>query len=511
MKVKFIVTGSPSDKIYISPAYLMIRAYYDLRGKNRSKVNWLPTVYNSQITVEELFEQVRAESVDVLCLSMYIWNRAQLNHLAKLVKEHMPETVIVAGGPDLDAHCNPNFFKDNPFIDYVVYGDGEEAFTQLLDSIVDQTELSDAVNIVTPTRLYPFKIFQDKEFSELSPWIELKDEIQTVIDRYGRDRTVIYWEMARGCPYSCSFCDWNNGLHNKVKRRRNNWQAEIDLFVKLGVEVRVIDANWGMYKEDLEIHKYAITRLKFTAMNLPKLNKQVAYQLLSLSYEHFPEGRYVVSLQDLNEEVLKNIDRPSPPWPEHKKLIMEFLEKHPKITLKGELIIGLPGQRVDSWIDTLIELEATGIKSIEENIWMILPGSPAYKKDYQKKFSITFDEIVFINKSFDSIAELETAILSGETGWYKSRIVTGTMSTNFAEILTILALSILYNRIHKTYKKMRYADIVYKILPQIQAECNRLAEQVLETKLLVVETEGKIVSFNEYFYGTDFKKLLLPS
>lgn len=506
MKVKFIVTGAPSDKIYISPAYLMIRAYYELRGKHKDQVGWLRTVYNSKVTVEELFETVKVESVDVLCLSMYIWNRAQLSHLAKLVKEHMPNTIIVAGGPDLDAHCNPAFFKDNPFIDYVVYGDGEEAFAMLLDSLVEGKQLDNAVNVVTPNKVFPFKIFQDAEFAECSPWIELKDELLVDINQYGKDNTVIYWEMARGCPYSCSFCDWNNGLHNKVKRRRSNWREEIDLFVDLGIEVRVIDANWGMYKEDLEIHKYAMGKLVFVAMNLPKLNKKVAYELVSMSYEHFPNGRYVVSLQDLNEEVLKNIDRPSPPWPEHKQLIIDLLAKHPTLVLKGELIIGLPGQRIDSWIDTLIELESTGIKSIEENIWMMLPGSPAYKTDYQKKFNITYDEITFINREFDSIDEIRNAIEVGDTGWYKSRIVTGTYSTNFAEILTILAISVIYNKLHAKHNNIKFADVIPRIRFKIEEQCKQFAREILESKMLVVKTDDKVMPFSDYFYSADIKQ-----
>ena len=505
MKVKFILTGSPADKIYISPAYLMLKAYYNLKGKNKDQVFWTDTIYDPNISVDEMFELIKTENIDILCLSMYIWNRAQLTHLSQLVKTHLPNVIIIAGGPDLDAHCNPTFFANNTTIDYVVYGDGEQAFCQILDSIIENAPLLDANNIVTPDKIWPHKIFQDKEFSELSPWLELRDELIATVNRYGKNNTVIYWEMARGCPYSCSFCDWNNGLHNKVKRRRSNWKDEIDFFVEIGVEVRVIDANWGMYKEDVEIHKYAIQRLKFVAMNLPKLNKQVAYEIMALSYEHFPEGRYCVSLQDLNEDVLKNIDRPSPPWNEHKALLIDLQAKHPKLILKGELIIGLPGQTIDSWIDTLIELESAGIRVIEENIWMMLPGSPAYKPEYQKKFSIKYDELIFVNNQFNSLHEINDAINVGLPGWYKTRIVTGTMSANFADILTIYSLSELYNAFNALFKKVKFADIVHRIRPKVEQECIGFAKQISETKLFVVEENNRVVSLRDYYY--DIKKI----
>lgn len=500
MKIKFILTCAPADKIYISPAYFMLRAYFDFTSSNKNKVTWAKPIYDPNVSVADIKESIINENVNILCLSIFIWNRVQLLQLAKEIKTENPNITIIAGGPDLDAHCNNNFFKEFPYIDYVVYGDGEETFCSLIDSLIENTPLVNMFNLVTPNKVYPHKIFQHAEFSKISPWLMLKDEIKETVDFFGSNNCILFWEMARGCPYKCSFCDWNNGLHNKVKRRRSNWKEEIDFFSELGCELRVIDANWGIYKEDIEIHEYAVKKLVFHAFNLPKLNKKVAYDLMSFSYQHFPNENYRVSLQDINDLVLDNIDRPSIPWEEHKQLLLDLRVKHPNIILGGEVIVGLPGQTVDSWVKTLKEIELAGINSLHENIWMLLPNSPAYKKEYQNKYEITHDELIFINKSFQSYDDVYQAVETGIPGWYKTRIVTGNYSADFASVLTMYALANIFRSSKSHFKTANTSILINKIRFNVEEKCKVLAKEILTTKIFAVNYNNKLIPF-EYFFG----------
>jgi putative methyltransferase len=499
MNVKFILTCAPANKIYISPAYFMLRSYFTLKSNNKDKVNWFSPIYDPKTCLADIKQTIVAEKIDVLCLSIFIWNRVQLLQLAKEMKELNPNIIIVAGGPDLDAHCNASFFKEYPYIDYVVYGDGEESFCLLLDSLIENKKITKAFNLITRDQIFPHKIFQDEEFSKISPWLILKDEIKKTVDFFGKDNCILFWEMARGCPYKCSFCDWNNGLHNKVKRRRSNWKEEIDFFSEIGCELRVIDANWGIYKEDIEIHEYAVKKLVFHAFNLPKLNKKVAYDILSFSYQHFPNENYRISLQDVNELVLENIDRPSIPWEEHKKLLLDLRTKHPDIILGGEVIVGLPGQTVETWIETLKEIELAGINSLHENIWMLLPNSPAYKKDYQIKYKIKHDELIFINKAFHDKNEVYNAIDQGLPGWYKTRIVIGNYSAEFKDILTMYALSNIFRSSKVAFPKIDTNVLLKKIKANVENYCIKLSEEILDTKIFSVNYNDELISFEYYF------------
>ena len=79
--------------------------------------------------------------------------------------------------------------------------------------------------------------------------------------------------------YSCTFCDWSQNLTKKVKRRTNDWKADIDLFHRLKVPIRETDANFGQWPDDIKAFDYAISlytptrTFSFVPINTPKLKK----------------------------------------------------------------------------------------------------------------------------------------------------------------------------------------------------------------------------------------------
>lgn len=509
MKIKFIVTGCPGKKIYLNPVYLIIKSYYVFKGKYNDKIEWFDTIYDPALNAEDLLEIIKKEKIDILCLSMYVWNKRVLMHLAKLIKENLPNTIIIAGGPELDANRNPDFFKIYSDIDYVVYGDGEEAFMSIVDSTIENKEVANAVNIVTPTKKFPHKVFRDSEFAEMSPWLMLKDEVKAVVEKYGKENVLVYYEMARGCPYSCSFCDWNNGLHNKVTRRKTNWKEDIDFFAELGTDVKLVDANWGIYKEDLDIHKYAVSKLNFEVDSLTKLNKKVAYEIMSLTYQRYSGGRFIIALQDLNETVLKNIDRPSIPWYEHKKEIMALKNKHPDIPLRAELIVGLPGQTIETWCETLCEIESTGIKIVEPNLWMVLPGSPGATESYQNRFKLKSQTLTVLLKEFNNYDEIQNNLSLYLPDCFNTNLIIENYSSSFHEILTNFSLGSIYNILHKRFNKIRnFKSLLHRLRPNIERQCLNFADTILDNKILGVELNNKVIPFELYYYFNPLKDLL---
>ena len=57
--------------------------------------------------------------------------------------------------------------------------------------------------------------------------------------------------------YNCTYCDWSQNLTNKVTRRKAEWKLELEFFRDLDVQIRETDANFGQWKEDIEIYDYA--------------------------------------------------------------------------------------------------------------------------------------------------------------------------------------------------------------------------------------------------------------
>jgi len=521
MNLKFLVpenTFLENDIVYVNPVYWILKSYYKMKGKFYNEINWLEPIVGVSPNLEDTLDKICKEKIDILCISVFMWNKDFLFKLSKLAKQKLPNLKIIAGGPELSTD-DQDFWDNHEFIDYAVYGDGEAAFLHILDSIMSKTEISEnAVNIVTRNQKYPHKVFYDEEFSSFSPYLMNKKEIKTVVDKIGPEKVYFCWEMSRGCPYSCSFCDWSGGLHTKVKRRNPDWKAELDFFEELNVvSVSINDANWGLYKEDLEIHRYAMTKnFYFRSGNLPKLNKKMAYEILEMNYKRQTELKnqnklknpalhFRISLQDINLEVLKNISRPEIPWDEHKKLIQEFTSRNKDINLIAELIIGMPGQTIDSWIDTLSELYSLNLKQFDPQFWLMLPKSPANKKIYQEKYQLKTSDLIFEHVRRTESTSLDHIIdsVNNCTGkFFKVKTVVGTYSCDFTDIITMQALSIILkiflSLIEK--RKINVKKFLYLIKPYVYEDSKLIAKKMLKTgTLMIFDENNNSIPYNIYY------------
>lgn len=512
------LTNTVKDYVtHVNPGYYILRSYYKYKSpENYHKLEWLAPHFHP-ISNDDI-EDIISQKVDVLCLSYFVWNAGHLNRLAKRVKEESPNTLIIAGGPDLDAHKCSDFFERRPYIDYVVYGDGEVPFAEILDAYINNTEISPtATNLVTKEKVYPHKVFADNVFWGMSYVLDMKDEIKTDCDKIlvFSKGIRLDWEIDRGCPYACSFCDWSSGLHHKVKRRSKSWKDEIDFLKTLPITVKLSNANFGIYEEDVKIAEYIrdnnIQNIKI--LYLAKLNKDRAWKIQDILAQG--EGEYIapVSLQDIDEEILNNIDRPSLPWEEERRYIIDFNKKYPDSLFYFDIMIGLPGQTLDTFKYLLMEIHNLNIKktAFGNYHWHLLNNTPAYNKSYQEKFGMKFEEffIPTLNEPNEysndiSFEELTKLYNSGSSFTTKATVVKETYSANCLEIIKIMIMMGVYSGIKNTATNVNLSKIIFS------PSFDRFLEDEASSTLRVMEknrlwgkwcpVEKKWFSIDSYYY-----------
>ena len=71
----------------------------------------------------------------VFGFSSFVWNHQYNVTLAKAIKKKFPSCIIFFGGPSVP-YQDENFLKENNFIDFVIYREGELAFVNLLNHIL---------------------------------------------------------------------------------------------------------------------------------------------------------------------------------------------------------------------------------------------------------------------------------------------------------------------------------------------------------------------------------------
>lgn len=473
MKIKFM-TNNPmggithgtaeTPGVFVNASAFFIKHYYDLHGQNPNAV-WLPANLIVLDEPEVMIQQLIKEQPDIIGFSVFIWNENLQFSLAQKIKQHLPKCVIVVGGPQLTAHKEPGFFDQHPYVDYVVYGDGERAFQQIIDHESGLLEQDQFVNIVTRDRVYPYEVLSDPLYLSTSQFLGQKEYVTQHIEYLEsrgirRSQLLMGVEFARGCMYSCSFCDWSQNLTKKVKRRSNSWKDDLDFIHSLDIAIRETDANFGQWEEDIKIYDYAVSlfdparNFRFIAWNTPKLKKEPAYHIIKNNIKVYNSSSKV-SLQDVNTEVLALMDRPSMSWEVHADMInrlkAELGERGDQLEL--EFMIGVAGQTYDSVVDSLYKIW-TDTKSYNTLLhhWAFLPNMPGADPLYQKLHRLEWGKFYQsagdITVDADSLDTLYQKLSRQElvVGLYEETAVMSTATMKLVDIMSCQLFALMLRR-----------------------------------------------------------------
>jgi putative methyltransferase len=529
MKVKFLANYPPNVEVEanrlrfgVNLAYFYLKHFYDLHGKN-TNVEWQMADLFVLDDFDTIIANIEKNLPDILGLSVFIWNETLQYKISKTIKERYPNIRIVAGGPQIAAHKDKNFFSKHPYIDYVVYGDGERAFQQIIDFESGLlTDKSNWVNIVENANsytLYPFEQLVDGLYFTTSP---ILNQQQFVIDHIKdlenkgvpRNEMLFAVEFARGCMYNCSFCDWSQNLTKKVKRRSLSWQEEINFWHQQDVAIRETDANFGQWNEDLEIFRYAMSlydpsrNFKFIVTNTPKLRKENTYEILKTTAEKLGI-QLKFSLQDINKDVLDKMQRPSLSWDEHKILIQKLQTNlDPKFhnLMMAELMVGVAGQTYDSFTDTIKRIiMETNIQNFFMNHWMMLPNSPGADPFYQRLHKIKWIKGYSVDKyhninSVENLEDVYKEIVRGHGvvhGAKESNYVFSTSTMTFEEIM---AIHILHSSLIDLSEIKNFRDIknFESVFEKLKTKSLISAKEQFEEIKPLIDKYGLIV-FGTYF------------
>jgi len=304
---------------------------------------------------------------DVVAFSTYVWNHRYNYRLAQRVKALNPMCLIVFGGPE-PAIEHPDLFEKEPFMDLVIKMEGEMTFRHILeDHGSDYTHIPGLL-INSPTGL--INTGDPKRINDLD---EVPSPYLTgIFDRMMADNPDVIWnatlETNRGCPYQCTFCDWGSLTYNKVKKfELERVYDELDWIGEHCGFVTITDANFGMFVERdnmivdklIEVQK-RWGKLESFSMTWAKNQKNevvdIVKKLINES-PNFGQG-LTVSVQSMDNDVLENIKRRN--LDQHKiDEIFALCDKN-NIPVYTELILGLPGETVESWKEAFWKIFRAG-------------------------------------------------------------------------------------------------------------------------------------------------------
>ncbi len=368
----------------------------------------------------------------VVGFSCYVWNYEYNKILAKKIKEKYPCCKIIFGGHQVNRESD---ILKADFVDYCIFGEGEEIFKKLLLSFIGE-EKEEAI----PNIMYKKSgevIFAEKQRANIpervSPYLE--GYFDEMVEKEELEFSAIL-ETNRGCPNKCTFCDWGN---EKAKVRLYDIEtvrSEIDWMSEKKIEYcYCADANFGLFERDEDIVEYMIKKhdengypQKFQA-TYSKNNSDTVFRINKRLNDVGMCKGATLSFQSLDRNVLDNIYRKNMPIENFHELMSLYNENG--IGAYSEIILGLPGETYESFRDGIEQLLECGQHmSINffncELLMNSIMNDPEYMKKYEIEYAVTEQHQYHVVPDRKDITEFSrivvaTSSMSREM-WMKSNI-----------------------------------------------------------------------------------------
>lgn len=317
-------------------------------------------------SVDDMEAVLRREQADVLGFSTYIWNLPFVRELVRRLSG-----TIVLGGPQVN-DVDPGFFDDNPNVDFVVIGEGEETLKELLEHFAGERPLDDIRGVATKThRSPPRPVIADLE-AVPSPYPRIFSEHP--------DLEWIAYETSRGCPYLCGFCTWG---YSKKMRYHELPRVLSDLDAILSQpkleRLYLCDSSIlldkprakAILRHIVDTNRDVVVRYEFNAEHL---DDEIIDLLLQL-----PENEFNFGVQTINPAALRAMRRPfhrNKFEANYKKMV----RRTERTSITMDVIYGLPGDDLDGFKSTLeYVIGFDHVRWILTNPLILLPGSDFYR------------------------------------------------------------------------------------------------------------------------------------
>lgn len=521
------VYGTTSKSTYIPYAVGCIQAYCQKNPVIASTYNFGKIIY-TRLSPEKVISLL--DDPYMVLFSCSVWNTEYNKTVAQAIKKAFPSCLITFGGHSVSS--NGEYLEKYKYIDFLTHRFGEEptdglleclALGKPLDLISNISYRNSNGNIIT-TDYAP-----QTGIDYPSPYLE------GVFDEILKDDITFsaLFETNRGCPNSCSFCDWGS-LKSKVRLfPMERVLAEIDWFVKKKIEfVFCTDGNFCLFNRDEKIADY-IVNCKNT-YGYPKMfrvcfTKNKFDFVFDIGTKFFKNGldkAQTLSFQSMNTEVLKNVGRQNISTEKFRELMQKYNEIN--ISTFSELILGLPGETYNSFCDGINTLIENG-QHYALNIYPceLLPNSEMGQKEYREKFKLKSIRVPFKlihsneNQKKDDIIEYSEYVIStysmDEKEWTRSLLFASYIQ-GLHNLGLLRSLAIYYRYEHN----MSYADFYNKLISYSAQKENTLLNTVFKrinklctgiiagTNELVASCDGlgdMLWGFDEIIFFEFYKKI----
>lgn len=380
---------------YLPLVWATLRAYAETVPEVRDGYRFEEPIF----LPEHVGRATELEDPAVFLASCYVWNTNKNLRMCRQVKERHPGAMTVVGGPHVPDDVEP-FLRAHPEVDVALHKEGEIPLARLLVAALDDEP--DLSTVPSASWLDADGGFHHQPAGEQlprhidvpSPWLQGHLDRSIEVARAAGYAPMALWETNRGCPYSCTFCDWGSSTMSKIRTfPEERLHAEIELFAERGIDaVMCCDANFGILPRDEELAARLVAAKrrtghprKFVTSYAKNANDRVVAISARFTRDGMSNGA-ILAMQSASEEVLTAVKRSNMPAANYERLARRFAGEG--VECYTEVILGLPRETRRSFVDGLCRMLRMGIHDdIMIYECVVLPnselGHPASRRTHQ--------------------------------------------------------------------------------------------------------------------------------
>jgi len=311
----------------------------------------------------DIAEKLLKLAPKIIGFGIYIWNVTETIAVIAIIRRVRPEIKIILGGPEVSYET-----EGQPIValaDHVITGEADLKFAEVCRGLLVAVR-QDLPKII-PAELPDFSC------------LVLPYDFYSEADIAHR---IVYVEASRGCPFTCEFC--LSSLDIPVR------QVPLDEF--LAAMQKLLDRGLKQFKfVDRTFNLHIATSRTildfFLARHQPghfyhfeMIPDRLPVELREIIAK-FPPGalQFEVGVQTFNPEVGQNISRRQ----DYERMAdnFNFLRQATGIHIHADLIVGLPGETIESFAVGFDRLIALGPQEIQVGILKRLRGTPISRHD----------------------------------------------------------------------------------------------------------------------------------
>ena len=370
--------------------------------------------YTINNQLDYILKDIYKNNYDVVLFSTYIWNVYDIAKLCENLKKVKPEIKIGLGGPEV-TYDSENAMEKYEFLDYILRGEGELVFRDLVKHFLGDKNIED-VKGITYRKGNEIVVNEDMEL------LQNLDEIPSPYDNLDvkeYENRIVYYETSRGCPFNCQYCLSSaiKGLrYFSIDRVKRDLKNLIDARVS---QIKFIDRTFNANK------KFAKEIMEFLMENdngYTTYHFEVTAHLLDEDMLNFlkdcKEGlfQFEIGVQSTNQQTLDAVGRRD----NFEKLshVVKTIKSYRNIHQHLDLIAGLPYEGYERFETSFNDVFNLGIEQLQLGFLKMIKGTGmrASAEKYGYKFKnyapyeilsndfINYDEMLRI-KDIEEILE----------------------------------------------------------------------------------------------------------